>query len=164
MDDYVSKPIDPESLRLTILSLGLEPPAEQSVAEKENQSESVQESVSAAAPQNGTVTIDIKGVLARTGGQVKVIEMITEQLLKQLPQTLERLSEAVEKREPEELKRSAHAFRGMVANFGAPELTDPLAELEHLVLAENEDLADQLLSRVSRLTEEFKTAIQETKF
>ena len=164
MDDYVSKPIDPDSLRLTILSLGLEPPDSQAVAGEEGQGDSLTESVSTVAPQNGTVTIDIKGVLARTGGQVKVIEMITEQLLKQLPPTLERLSKAVESREQEELKRSAHAFRGMVANFGAPELTEPLAELEHLNFSENEDRADQLLAQVSRLTEEFKTAIQETKY
>jgi HPt (histidine-containing phosphotransfer) domain-containing protein len=160
MDDYVSKPIDPDTLRLTILNLRLKPP-EQNLIDDERSTQLLRPEITVEPSSNGPrVTIDCDGLLARSGGSVKVIDMVTQEILRQLPLTLERLSKAVQGREQAELKNAAHAFRGMVANFGATELTEPLKTLEHLDLTLNAGQADELLAGVVTLTEEFKRAIQ----
>jgi signal transduction histidine kinase/CheY-like chemotaxis protein len=164
MDDYVSKPIDPDTLRLTILNFRLKPP-EQNLIDDERSTQLLRPEITLNPNSNGmSVTIDCDGLLARSGGSVKVIDMVTQEILRQLPLTLDRLSKAVVCREQDELKNSAHAFRGMVANFGAPELTEPLRKLEHLDLGQNAGQADELLAGVVALTEEFRMAIQGMKF
>ena len=164
MDDYVSKPIDPDTLRLTILNLRLKPP-QQNLIDDERSTQLLRPEITVEPSSNGPrVTIDCDGLLARSGGSVKVIDMVTQEILRQLPLTLERLSKAVQGREQAELKNAAHAFRGMVANFGATELTEPLKTLEHLDLTLNAGQADELLAGVVTLTEEFKRAIQGMKF
>ena len=165
MDDYVSKPIDPEVLRLTILGLELNPTAPVIVDEERTQLLTPQISLEPPSVSRGpSVTLDTEGLLARTGGSIKVLDMVTAEVLKQLPPTLDRLSTAVKSKDQNEVKSSAHTFRGMVANFGAAELTEPLRTLEYLNVSENADQAQELLDQIGALTEGFKEAVQGMKF
>ena len=165
MDDYVSKPIDPEVLRLTILGLDLNPTAPVIIDEERTQLLTPQIFLEPSPVSRGSsVTLDTEGLLARTGGSIKVLDMVTAEVLKQLPPTLERLSAAVKSKDQNEVKSSAHTFRGMVANFGAAELTEPLRTLEYLDVSENAAQAQELLDQIGALTEGFKEAIQGMKF
>jgi two-component system sensor histidine kinase/response regulator len=162
MDDYVSKPIDPETLRLTILNLRLSPPPE--VQPDTNSTAILPARLFVEPDAKRQVTLDCEGILARTGGSTKVLDLVTAELVKQLTPTLTGLRSAVGERNPGEVKKWAHSFRGMVSNFGAPELVEPLRQLEYLDIAQEAEQADQLLSEVTGLTEELRLAIQGMKF
>ena len=160
MDRYVSKPIDPDSLFHTIKSLGLKLSSQTEQETSEPTPSSEEQPVSPPGHLKTTVTIDRESLLKRAGGSAQVVEMVTKELLKQLPSALEKLQKAVHDKEKEELRRAAHAFRGMVANFGAPELVEPLGELEQMDPKEESKLAEALLEKVQFLTTVFESEIE----
>ena len=160
MDEYVTKPIEPQALRETILGLGLQPPVQSSKATEVEDSDDLSQGEKRETPTGLSVTIDHEAILKRAGGNQKVVDMVQAELLKQLPTSLKKLSTAVEARNKQDLKSTAHAFRGMVANFGAPELTEPLRELEHLEPEQAPEQADELLLLVKSLTGELERGIR----
>ena len=107
-----------------------------------------------------TVTIDKESLFKRAGGSQQVVEMVTKELLKQLPTALDKLQKAVADGEKEDLRRAAHAFRGMVANFGAEEIVEPLGELEQMDPASQGKLAEALLEKVQVLTAVFESELK----
>lgn len=158
MDEYVTKPIDPKNLRDTILGLKLTPPEPVESLDAEQAVSSLAPVVESEGPPKGgrALTIDQAGVLKRAGGSEAVLELVKAELLKQLPLSLEKLAQAVEKGEKAELKSISHSFRGMVANFGVPELTEPLGQLEDLDPSEEPTRAEELFQNVKALTAELR--------
>ena len=159
MDEYVSKPIDPETLKLTILSLGLRGPEGPIEKPVESEPEEVPAESETPAESPG-VTIDREGFLKRAGGSPKVVEMVKGEILKQLDPAVRRLQDAVAAADAQEVKTAAHAFRGMVANFGAPELTELLREIEESASADKTIPDPNQLSRVETTTDAFRAAVK----
>ncbi|MFA5506973.1 MAG: response regulator [Vulcanimicrobiota bacterium] len=159
MDEYVSKPIDPEILKLTILGLGLQGPEG---AERPPVEENRESPEPGPESSNGTalVTIDREGFLKRAGGSAKVVEMVKSQLLKQLEPAGARLKKAVAESDASEVKAAAHAFRGMVANLGAPELTELLRAVEEAAAAEQRIPTVLQLDEIDRITAAFRNAVE----
>lgn len=149
MDEYVTKPIDPENLRTTILKLGLKAPKTK-----------VLEAVAVEEPSEETVTLDREGLFRRAGGNKDVVKMVTTEILKQLDPALDKVSVALMERDQEGLRQGAHAFKGMVANFGAPELTEVLQELENLKFEDEDSQPEELFGRVKDLVKSFKWILQ----
>ena len=159
MDEYVTKPIDPELLRQAILSLGLEPPATAAVATPSSKKVDP-EPKEGRSSEGGQVTIEWEALRNRAGGSDDVVRMVSKQLLSQLSPTLAELTRAVTESDQVGLKDSAHSFRGMVGNFGVPELTEPLGELEALDIAKDSSKGQELLEVVTKLTEEFRRILE----
>ncbi|MGE0491985.1 MAG: response regulator [Vulcanimicrobiota bacterium] len=140
MDDYVTKPIDPDQLRLALVGLGLKP----------------REETLEPAP----VTIDRAGLLLRAGGSESMAALVTRQLLESLDPSLESLKEAVVAQDTETASRRAHTLRGMLSNFGAPEMTEPLSRLERLDMNAHSEEAADLLQTIGNFASDLKRALQ----
>jgi two-component system sensor histidine kinase/response regulator len=158
MDEYVSKPIDPETLQMTILSLGLR--GQDIPVKRDVEDEAVVEATVTESSGEATVTIDREGFIKRAGGSAKVVEMVKAEMLKQLGPAIERLSDAVRDSDSSEVKSAAHAFRGMVANLGAPELTALLQVIEDGAAKDSAIPTEEQLEEVLAVSQAFRVAVE----
>ncbi|MCA9790714.1 MAG: response regulator, partial [Candidatus Eremiobacteraeota bacterium] len=140
MDDYVTKPIDPDQLRLALVGLGLKPRD--------------------AELEQAPVTIDRAGLLLRAGGSESMAALVTRQLLESIDPSLASLHEAVVAQDTETASRRAHTLRGMLSNFGAPEMTEPLSRLERLDMNAHSEEAATILKTIADFATELKRALQ----
>jgi CheY-like chemotaxis protein/HPt (histidine-containing phosphotransfer) domain-containing protein len=112
MDDYVTKPIDPDHLIRTIHAL------------------------LAAAPAGGTAApdgpIDAELLLGRCRGKGVLAERLLAQFEQQLEGQVAALRESLERNDAAQLARLAHAIKGAAANMSASGLSNAAAELERL--------------------------------
>jgi PAS domain S-box-containing protein len=103
MDDYVSKPIDPEQLQERL------------------------EAVPAGAAGPGPRSFDVENALARARGKLSLLKQLAQLLLQDLPNALGAIRAAVEAGDAHALERAAHRLRGAAFTVGA----EPLAEAAH---------------------------------
>lgn len=158
MNEYVTKPIDPDNLRDAIAALGLKGSVEEEPVEEAG-TEEPEAAADSPAPAENRVTIDHDGLLRRAGGDPGMAKMVTQQFLSMLDEPLGKVAKAVEDREKEALKRSSHALRGMISNFGAPEITEPLGNLERHDVEADPEQAEALLETVTELIVELKSIL-----
>jgi CheY-like chemotaxis protein len=112
MDDYVTKPIDPDHLIRTIHSLLATAPV----------------GVTAATD----TPIDAELLLGRCRGKGVLAERLLKQFEQQLEEQVATLRESLERNDAAQLARLAHAIKGAAANMAASGLSDAAAELERL--------------------------------
>jgi HPt (histidine-containing phosphotransfer) domain-containing protein len=112
MDDYISKPINPEKLfQLIETFLEVKPrPA----------------SVDDLAPG----TLDRNAALRRTGGDLGLLRELTELFLADTPGLMAQMEEALSSANWSLLERGAHRLKGAVANFDAQRLFNVIVRLE----------------------------------
>ena len=117
MDDYISKPIDPDllleklemQLDTTPYVLQADPKAELPAVDK---------------------TFDLDGALKRARGKPALLKQMVELFLRDLSGTLAAVQEAVDEKNPEGLVRSAHRLRGAAMTLGAEALVQAAVMLE----------------------------------
>ncbi len=130
MDDYVTKPVTRASLLeamarvLPISSRGAQPqdspePADATMAQKPGTSD--------APPERA---LDRTAILDRLGGDLDLIREIVNLFLDEYSSHLSRIREAFSRRDAEAIQRAAHAFKGMIANFGAQAAVDAAQRVE----------------------------------
>jgi two-component system, sensor histidine kinase and response regulator len=127
MDAYLSKPID----RNELISLIEHPVAAEAAPARHL------ESVWSPEP-----------MIQRFDGDEALVRQLVSLFLIECPRLLEEVRSSVNVGAAEEVRRTAHAFKGMVANFttGAPMTT--ASELEQLARSGRVDTAPELLSRL----------------
>jgi len=113
MDDYLTKPIDPQQLytvleRISPGSTAAEP---------------------AAQPGSGSV---YDTVLARVGGDVQFLSEISVLFSEDLPRHLAAIQRTLAARDGEGLQRAAHVLKGAAANFEAAAVVDAARTLEEM--------------------------------
>jgi two-component system sensor histidine kinase/response regulator len=127
MDDYVSKPVDPETLK-KVLMHWLPMPFATLSAETEN-----------------PVELDI--------GRTKYganADSLYKMFLEKIPLQMNELRQAIESREPERISRVAHGFKGICGTIIAPRMHNTCLEIENAVSEENWDLLLGLLARLDK--------------
>jgi PAS domain S-box-containing protein len=118
MDAYLAKPVQTRQLFATIEKLlGVETPE--------------------AAPPTPTsgaqgAVLDEERLLDRLGGDRRALARIAKLFLADAPVQLARIREALESRDAPGLRAAAHALKGSVANFAAPEATAAALRLQQL--------------------------------
>jgi CheY-like chemotaxis protein/HPt (histidine-containing phosphotransfer) domain-containing protein len=122
MDDYISKPIDPESV-MNVLQRWL--------------SHRVHDEVrSNAAERAGTATdgtlpdFDIRQALWVTGGKVDVLRRLIGVFLSNIPSRMAELQEALSSADKEEIRRLAHSIKGAAASVGAKRFSKIAFDME----------------------------------
>jgi two-component system sensor histidine kinase/response regulator len=118
MDAYLSKPIDPEALSAVLSDI-----AEGSVEARIERKD---------APPAETAVLDTEALLARLGGDRKLLSGLVEIFLSDSPKQLQTLRKAIEGKTPEALRQAAHALKGSLANFGATAAAAAAQKLETL--------------------------------
>lgn len=63
-------------------------------------------------------TIDVDGMLSRLGGQRALVDQIFLIFKEDAPQLVEEVEQGLRVDDADQVKRSAHALKGLLANFG----------------------------------------------
>ena len=103
MDDYLSKPIDPDALRSIIAKY--------------------------SADESKTV-VDIETALKRVGGDHKSLEELVTMFLQDGPGLLHRISDAIDSEDSQKLLLAAHSFKGQIHFFTTGPPLDAVKQLE----------------------------------
>ncbi len=115
MDGYLAKPIQGEDLLDAIENFG--------------QSPKVAEVATTAKPREQE-PIDTASALARVEGDVELLKEMVALFLKELPELLTTLREAVTAGNARAVERAAHKLKGSVGNFAAPPAFEAALKLE----------------------------------
>jgi HPt (histidine-containing phosphotransfer) domain-containing protein len=83
------------------------------------------------------------------GGDVRLARRIGRLFIEDYPVTLSRIRKAISKRDAGALQSAAHAIKGSVANFGAPEAVEAAAALESLGRQGKLDQAREILAALT---------------
>ncbi|MCK6458452.1 MAG: response regulator [Planctomycetes bacterium] len=139
MDGYVSKPIRPRDLYEAVEGVG--------------HGEGGAPARGAEAPPD---PIDWEGALARAGGSASIRARLAEVFLKEGPQLLAALREALDKGDAPAVRRHAHTLKSSLDLFGAARGKAAAEEIEKLSgngsLAQAAPLAARLLDRMEEVT------------
>jgi CheY-like chemotaxis protein len=131
MDDYISKPIKPQSLIDTI---------ERWIKISDTQIAKGKQNRSDKKIQAESIPINLRNALERFGGDMDFFKEILDEFLNFMPKQLELLNEAVEKEDIAATVREAHKIKGAAENVGAGRIAGLSFKLE--LLAQKGDLTD----------------------
>ncbi len=137
MDDYVSKPINPQQLQQAI---------EQVIPSHENAPELAPQEPNANPPEDGggddsdqPAPFDREAALERTGGDEEVYRTMVEAFLEDVPAMFAEIRDQVNAQNPQGMAESAHSIKGTVGIFNAQAAYDASLALEQA--AKRGDLA-----------------------
>jgi signal transduction histidine kinase/CheY-like chemotaxis protein/ligand-binding sensor domain-containing protein len=133
MNDYVTKPIDPERL-FTVLAGQMQHTPERAAAA----GAAVTALTAAVAAQDHIPAlpgIDMEAALARLGGNVKLLNVLLQRFVGDFAPAPERLLAAIESGAYEQAALLVHKVRGAAGNLSMPELHRASGELEQLLMA-----------------------------
>jgi PAS domain S-box-containing protein len=114
MDGYIPKPIDPK-LFLQTIEGGAAPASATSAGE---------------AGANADGTIDADALLARFGGNRKLLQTLIKTFRADCPKMMAKIRSALSTRDPRLLAEAAHGLKGSVGNFGLTSAFETAKEME----------------------------------
>ena len=100
-------------------------------------------------------------MIQRVGGDEALARELVSLFLVECPRLLDTVRVAVAGSNADEIRRAAHAFKGMVANFTSGSPATVAFELEKLGRARQVNGAPEILSRLETDVELFMTALRE---
>ena len=129
MDGYISKPIDPQMLFTT-------------VEEQTATSQPERAAPSADAAAGDRAPIDRPALLDRLGGDEGLLTEVSRVFLEDCPERLAAIRSAIEARDANRVRTSAHALKGAAANLSARGLFEAASTLERLGAESRLDAAE----------------------
>jgi len=133
MDDYISKPIQPDVLFEMIEALKSGQLEIDSVDRKE---------------ETTALELDTQAMLRRMEGDSELLKEICAEFLKMSPSFIEKLSAAMQAKNTAELEKTAHTIKGAVGNFEARDAVDASQALEKIARAGDLELAEDACARL----------------
>ncbi len=156
MDDYTTKPINPEEL-LEKIEKWTHVEKNASNAEAEIQKEPVPSKIS-----EDSQPLDFEKALERAMGDKDFLKMLLGGFIQELPDQIESLKVAVACADTVALMEQAHKLKGAAANLSAYGVSSAAKSLEEIGRSQNMDEANQilevLLNESKRLTEYIERA------
>jgi CheY-like chemotaxis protein/HPt (histidine-containing phosphotransfer) domain-containing protein len=178
MDDYISKPINPEVLRDTLAKLAsaMRATPERAVGEALNADPPAsdatipaQECASVAAPRSGPEPtyrwIDIEYARERMGGcDDEILRQLAEILLEESAQRVAEIDAGLLSKDSGLITRSAHTLKSAAKNFDAADLAETAGQIERLgrenLFDPIRDGLQTLKERVHAVDEELRAFLQ----
>jgi HPt (histidine-containing phosphotransfer) domain-containing protein len=117
MDGYLSKPIDPVTLFATV---------------EDRSSDQRASGGRTPAPPRAPAPVDRPGLMRRLGDDADLLEQVVELFLADCPLRLAAIQAAVDQRDPEQIRTTAHALKGSAGNLSADTLAEAARILERL--------------------------------
>lgn len=138
MNDFISKPINPDQMYSTIAKWlnsekAPEPQADQKHGEISAPNRNVTEELHAAEFEHKEPYLDLEGALKRTGGNLEFLFSLVDDYIKRAPDYIEKINEAIESENNEQLAMEAHTLRGMAGSLGVVSLMNASSNLEEAV-------------------------------
>ncbi|MEW6755958.1 MAG: Hpt domain-containing protein, partial [Candidatus Latescibacterota bacterium] len=150
MDDYVSKPIDPQALALALDRWLASGPQTEETAK-----------APAAAPDT-TPRFDRAGLLRRVLDDEEVAREVVTEFLADTPGQLAALRQAIATGQPDAVRQAAHSVKGATANLGGVRMAEVARALEQAAragdLAPAADLLAELEDELRLLGEQMRRA------
>jgi len=154
MDDYVTKPVDPQ-----VLSEALEkwlPEIEDgSVALRAMEGEQGADTSAAT----GRRILDRAALMARLMDDTDLVREVLDEFLKDIPHQIETLKSAIEAGDVETAHRQAHSIKGAAANVAAEALREVAFEMEKAGKAGDMDRMAAIMPEIERKFERVKLVI-----
>jgi CheY-like chemotaxis protein/HPt (histidine-containing phosphotransfer) domain-containing protein len=144
MNDYVSKPIDPEHL-LATLRRWMKPLAGQMpepAASDDDGAERLHEL------PDSLPGIDVKNALKRLMGNRTLFIRLLVDFCREYVGVVDRVREALARQDIESARRTVHTLKGMAGNLSATELFEVARDLETAVQKEDQTLISNTLDRL----------------
>jgi two-component system sensor histidine kinase/response regulator len=129
MDDYLTKPIDPDLLGQVIARVS---------AGKEKKT----------APQNKTEAVDIRKLDSRFAGNEELKRQLMQVFLEEYPILMKDVRQALDKADSKALARSAHTVKGSLGYFEAQAASQAALEMEKLGRSGQMQNAQEFLARL----------------
>jgi len=140
MDDYVSKPIDPQELFDTINRW----------IKSQGQEKDLSSSALRPSPpeKEKDLPIDFETALNRFDGDKEFYKKMLEEFFNYMPKQLEKLSEAVQKGDAKVVEREAHSVKGGAGNLAASSLADSALQVELSARAGDSASAKEMITKL----------------
>jgi two-component system sensor histidine kinase/response regulator len=139
MDGYLTKPIDVDDLIVTV--------------ERFADAPAVALNPSNAEARSDSDVFDEKTALKHTGGDRKLLKQIVTLFMTDSATLVRRIKRALDRKDGEAVRLSAHALKGSIATIGSPAGRDAAAALEQLGRASQFEDAPQAYARLLRQLE-----------
>ena len=155
MDDYLSKPLQPEKLLATIGSFLSRPPARPAPGGELTSPAAVPVARSAAESQaaadsQAIAPIDVEPLLHRCRGRRDFAEQVLSKFRTHSVETLDAIVRGLKDRNAELITRSAHTLKGMAATVSAESLRQAAADAEVRARAGDWDAVQAQLDELRR--------------
>jgi len=165
VNEYISKPIEPRWLIMTLVGLIAAsppgppgPPASPGSPASPASPPRITDDV--AEPTTERQILDGDAFLARTGNSYALIRDLIEVFMTESERRLTELHAAVARGDTEAVAASAHALKGSVSNFSAPDAVSATHQLEDLARGGRADALEPALDEVDRAIARLKPALQ----
>jgi len=146
MNDYIAKPVNPHNLIRVIEKWFLK-------TDSPNAAESF------PAEQKENEVFDKKGLFERLMNDQDLVKDIIEGFLEEVPGQIAALSEALEKKDADLIRRLAHTLKGASANIGASALQETAYQVELAAKAGTLDTAYDLIPELDGQLKALKEAL-----
>jgi|GEM_PF-1256056 len=142
MNDYLSKPIEPDTL-LEMLEQWLPENNEELIFSGQQAiiEDNTQEKIEV---KNMALTWDKQAVLKRVMGKEKLLSSLVSSFLKEMPDRIDELLQSAEQQNSEEIRHQAHTIKGVCANLSALVLQQKALELENAAKSNKTTLYTEL--------------------
>ena len=168
MDDFISKPVDPDLLAQKIRSnlKNTAPPAKKDPPEKPKKEKPFDIKVESSPEQlsdTGNETnqcFNKEKLFERFGNDKNLIELVLNSFLQEAPELIEKIGQAINENDIEGVKLNSHGLKGSSANVNADLLRDAALEMETHAKAEN---LDSFVSTLESIQTHYKRFIREAK-
>ena len=145
MNDYVTKPIDPDTL-YAVLATWVQPDLERSAAADAFEAETA--ATRAATPRNAPLApragIDMQAAMQRLGGRDALLTQLLGLFAHDFEPTLQQVHDAIHSGDMPRAAELVHKIRGAAGNLSANELFKTATALEQRLRDEPQSLADLL--------------------
>ena len=163
MDDFIAKPVDPAVLSQKINSNLAKSVAQkkknQTVQEEEGNDDTAIEKIE-MVETNKLMNFNKKELSERFGQDKELIKIVLDSFLSEAPPLLEKLENAINKNDIEEIRSSAHALKGSAANVNADLLKLAALELE---TEAKTGQSDSFLLKFENINEEYNAFTKAVK-
>src|SRR5262249_29656208 len=143
MDGYVSKPLHPQEL-IDAVERALDS-AQARVVEP-----SAAKAAATPAGVDARLAFDVDDALGRLGGDRRLLRELIAIFRPDAPAQLDAIRPAVARRDPEALRRAAHALKGSLGTLHAPRAYDAAARLEDLARRNDSSAVPAAVAAVER--------------
>ncbi len=121
MDDYLSKPLNPDKVFALI---------EKWISDGEALREVIQEEVAAEVPPDTDAPVDLETALPRFANDIEFFNELLGEFVEQLIEQHQQMTLAAQEGDSEGLARVAHTLKGLSSNFSATVVNDAALRLE----------------------------------